>query len=84
MVRCSPARNIAGTEISNEPKVLALVTPQNDHEVRRVLEALVQKNSKLRVIIRADKDIRYDLLQQVLIECGNARVKDFNFETSKG
>jgi biopolymer transport protein ExbD len=71
-------------ENSNEPKQLALVTPQNDHELRRALDALVKHNPKLRVIIRADKEIKYDLLQQVLVECSQAHVQDFNFEMSKG
>jgi hypothetical protein len=35
------------------------------------------------VIIRADHDIRYELLQQVLRECSLARIKDFNFQMTK-
>jgi biopolymer transport protein ExbD len=65
-----------------KPRPLAVLTANNDRELRRVLAELVRYNPKLRVIILADRDIRYDLLQQVLIECSTARVKDFNFETS--
>ncbi len=39
-------------ENGTEPKTLALMTPQGDRELRRVLEALVKKNPKQRVIIR--------------------------------
>ena len=70
---------------SGEPaKPLAVVTPGDDRELRRVLTELVKRNPKLRVIILADDDIRYELLQQVLIDCAMAKVKDFNFETSQG
>jgi len=53
------------------------------HPLREQLGDLVKRNPKLRVIIRADHDIRYELLQQVLKECSMARVKDFNFQTVK-
>jgi biopolymer transport protein ExbD len=70
---------------AGEPaKELKVVAPGGQRELRDVLTALVKNNSKLRVIILADKDIRYELLQQILIDCSTAKVKDFNFETSKG
>jgi biopolymer transport protein ExbD len=69
-------------EKPRELKILAAGT--NDRELRRVLIEAVKHNDKLRVIILADKTIRYELLQQVLMECANARVKDFNFHTTKG
>jgi biopolymer transport protein ExbD len=53
------------------------------HPLREQLAELVKANPKLRVIIRADHDIRYELLQQVLKECSLAHVKDFNFEMTK-
>ena len=74
----------AMVESGKAAKPLAVVTPNNDRELRRVLTELVKHNPKLRVIILADKDIRYELLQQILIDCSIAKVKDFNFETSKG
>src|SRR5688500_8222776 len=52
-----------------KPRELKINTPNNDRELRRVLAELVKYNPKLRVIILADRDIRYELLQQVLIEC---------------
>lgn len=64
-----------------EPRPLAVVTPSGDRELRRVLSALVANNPKLRVIILADKDLRYQLMEQILIECAMAKVKDFNFQT---
>jgi biopolymer transport protein ExbD len=69
---------------SGEPaKPLAVVTPGNDRELRRVLTDLVKHNPKLRVIILADDDIRYELLQQVLVDCAVAKVQDFNFYMAK-
>jgi biopolymer transport protein ExbD len=53
------------------------------HPLREQLSDIVKRNPKLRVIIRADHDIRYELLQQVLKECSLARVKDFNFQMTK-
>jgi biopolymer transport protein ExbD len=53
------------------------------HPLREQLSEIVKRNPKLRVIIRADHDIRYELLQQVLKECSLARVKDFNFQMTK-
>jgi biopolymer transport protein ExbD len=63
---------------------LAIVTPNNDRELRRVLTELVRHNAKLRVIILADEDLRYELLQQVLIDCAASKVQDFNFHMGKG
>jgi biopolymer transport protein ExbD len=71
-------------ESGKPARPLAVVTPNNDRELRRVLTELVKHNPKLRVIILADRDIRYELLQQILVDCSMAKVKDFNFETSKG
>jgi biopolymer transport protein ExbD len=79
----SHPRVMAMVEQGAEPRPLAVITPNNDRELRRVLTELVKHNSKLRVIIRADADIKYDLLQQVLIDCSMAKVKDFNFETKQ-
>ena len=71
-------------EGGKEPSELKVLGPGNDRQLRRVLEAAVKNNPKLRVIILADRDIRYELLQQVLIDCAMAKVKDFNFETAQG
>ena len=60
---------------------LAIVTPNNDRELRRVLTELVKHNPKLRVIILADKDLRYQMMEQILIECALSKVRDFNFQT---
>ena len=79
----SHPRVMAMVEQGKEARPLAVITPNNDRELRRVLAELVKHNPKLRVIIRADADIKYDLLQQVLIDCSVARVKDFNFETKQ-
>ena len=71
-------------EQGQPPRTLAVNTPQNDRELRRVLVELVKHNPKLRVIILADRDMKWELLQQVLRECSLARVKDFNFQTTQG
>src|SRR5688500_1721338 len=44
-----------------DPRPLKVMTTSGDRELRRVLTALVQANPKLRVIILADKDLRYQL-----------------------
>jgi biopolymer transport protein ExbD len=74
-------RVTAMVEAGKEPRELAVITPSGDRELRRVLTALVANNPKLRVIILADKDLRYQLMEQVLIDCAMAKVKDFNFQT---
>ncbi len=71
-------------ETDKPVRQLAVVTPNNDRELRRVLTELVKHKPSLRVIILADEDIRYELLQQSPIDCSMGRVKDFNFETGKG
>ncbi len=71
----------AMVEAGKDPKPLAVITPNGDRELRRVLAALVANNNKLRVIILADKDLRYQLIEQILIECAMSKVKDFNFQT---
>ena len=67
-----------------EPKPLEVLTVGGDRELRRVLTEAVKVNPRLRVIILADGSISYELLQQVLVDCAHAKVKDFNFATAKG
>ena len=71
----------AMVEAGKDPAPLAVITPNGDRELRRVLAALVATNNKLRVIILADKDLRYQLLEQILVECAMSKVKDFNLQT---
>jgi biopolymer transport protein ExbD len=80
-VRALVKDKASGKEVETE---LQIISTQGQRELRDVLAALVKNNPKLRVIILADKDIRYELLQQILIDCSMAKVKDFNFETAKG
>lgn len=68
-------------EGGTEPRPLWVSSPSGDRELARVLRAVVEKNANLRIIIRADFDIEYRLLEQVLMACAEARVKDYNFET---
>ena len=77
-------RVTAMVEAGSEAKPLAVVTPSGDRELRRVLTALVANNPKLRVIILADRDLRYQLMEQILIECAMSKVKDFNLQTKPG
>jgi biopolymer transport protein ExbD len=67
-----------------EPKELAVLTSGGDRPLRRVLTELSKAKPNFRVIIVADANIRYDLLQQVLIDCSQAKVKDFNFQMKQG
>ena len=63
---------------------LAIVTPNNDRELRRVLTELVRHNPKLRVIILADEDLRYELLQQVLIDCADVQGQGLQLPHGQG
>jgi biopolymer transport protein ExbD len=71
----------AMVESGTDPRPLWIRSPAGDRELARVLDAVVKKNPNLRIIIRADGDIEYHLLEQVLMACAEAKVKDFNFET---
>jgi len=58
-------------------------------ELVRPLEDLLtawRKNlgPECKVIIRADQDLNYRLLEPVLITCAKAKVKDVNFATRRG
>ncbi len=43
------------------------------------LQAGVQKNPKMRILIRADKKVRYEFLKQVMIAAGKAGVGNVTF-----
>jgi biopolymer transport protein ExbD len=47
------------------------------------LTFLRKDNPGLKIILRADKDLPYDLLQPVLKACADANVKNVNFTTEK-
>ena len=68
-------------ESGKPPATLEVLTSSGDRPLRRVLTEIVRHNPKLRVIILADKDLRYQLMEQILIECAMSKVKDFNFQT---
>jgi biopolymer transport protein ExbD len=40
-------------------------------------------NPEFKVIVRADKDVTYGALQQILLACMDAKVKNVNFNTKK-
>ena len=44
-----------------------------------VLQSGVQKNPKMRILIRADKKVRYEFLKQVMIAAGKAGVGNVTF-----
>ena len=53
-------------------------------KVFTVVSELVIANANQRhprIIILADKDLKYQHMEQILIECALAKVKDFNFQT---
>ena len=72
-------------EGANEPKPIPIVVRNEqgqviDYPLRRVLDAAVKANPKLKLIILADREVEYYLLEQVLIASAEARVADFNFQ----
>ena len=73
-----------GTEPRHIPVVNMLSDGRRDQPLRRVLSEAVEQNPNLRIIILADQDVPYFLLEQVLINCSEAKVKDFNFQLRKG
>ena len=51
--------------------------------LEELLKRVVAHNPNLRIIILAENDLEYRLLEQVLVSCTNAKVKDFNFQMRK-
>jgi len=78
---------------ASEPQELHLIEPGTNRrpllEVLRRLrdgdpKANLAPNPDFKVIIRADKEMGYRYLEPVLITCMEAKVKNVNFNTSKG
>jgi biopolymer transport protein ExbD len=61
----------------------ALLRLRFGHDARPGGSAENADNPEFKVIIRADKDVTYGALQQVLLACMDARVKNVNFNTRK-
>ncbi len=66
---------------------ITATSPSGD--VTRPLEELLTAwrqtlGPECKVIIRADQDLNYRLLEPVLITCAKAKVKDVNFATRRG
>jgi len=55
------------------------VTFANAAQLRPKLEKVVQANPKVRVLIRADKSVRYEFLRPVLVAAGQAGIKNVTF-----
>jgi biopolymer transport protein ExbD len=72
-------------EGADEPKPIPIVLRNEqggiiDYPLRRVLDAAVKANPKLKLIILADLETEYYLLEQVLTAAAEAKVSDFNFQ----
>jgi biopolymer transport protein ExbD len=52
-----------------------------DYPLRRVLQEAVKRNKEFSVTIRAEKDIDFGMLQQVLAEVANGGVMNTNYAT---
>ena len=59
-------------------------TSGTDEELKRVLVAFQQAHNDANVIIRADKDLPYHQLEQVLLEVANASIGNVSYETKSG
>ena len=72
--------NILWTELNNTGviKIDEKSFAQADQMIP-VLQAGVQKSSAMRVLIRADKKVRYEVLKQVMIAAGKSGVGNVTF-----
>lgn len=85
--------NVHYSRVSNSPQVVALVDHQKrdlpllsgtDHTLERVLKEFKRiHQEKSKVIIRADDDLPYEQLEQVLMAIANASIIDTAYETTK-
>lgn len=67
-----------------EPREIKVVEQRGgtvDKPLERVLAKFQQTNPDAKVIILAEKDLQYHLLEQVLITCANAKITNVNFQT---
>ena len=71
-------------EKSGEPREIRITEQRGtvrDRPLERVLTAVREKNPKIELIILAEKDLQYHLLEQVLISAANAKITKVNFQT---
>src|SRR5215212_3492393 len=67
-----------------EPKEIKIIERRGtiqDKPLERVLSAFQKNNANAKVIILAEKDLQYHLLEQVLISCASAKITNVNFQT---
>ncbi len=80
---------IDGSTQPREIKIEQNFGSVTDQPLLRVLKAAVegdpkknvQPNPNFKVIILAEKDLQYSMLEQVLVTCAQAKVKNVNFQT---
>ena len=72
--------NILWTEMSNAGSILMDEKPYPQAEgLVPPLQAKVQANPQMRVLIRADKKVKYEFLKQVMVTAGKAGVGKVTF-----
>ena len=54
-----------------------------DRPLERVLVAFRETNPNAKLIVLAERDLQYHLLEQVLISAANAKVTNINFQTKQ-
>jgi biopolymer transport protein ExbD len=72
--------NVLWTEVNNSGSIL--VDDKSFAQADQLLgplQAAVQKKPKMRVVIRADKKVKYEYLKQVMITAGKAGVGNVTF-----
>jgi biopolymer transport protein ExbD len=72
--------NILWSEINNSGSILMDEKTYKDaEETVPILQRSVQANPKMRVLIRADKKVRYEFLKHVMMAAGKAGVGNVTF-----
>lgn len=71
--------NIAYNAINNATSITVQDVEYSPADLVGILQARVSTNPLLRVLIRADRDVRYDFLRQVLEAVGAAGVGNVTF-----
>jgi biopolymer transport protein ExbD len=70
-----------GDREPREIKILEQRGAATERPLERVLAAFQRTNPNAKVIILAEKELQYHLLEQVLVSCANAKITNVNFQT---
>jgi biopolymer transport protein ExbD len=68
----NPLNNIGSIEVNDRPYAVA-------PDITPIIQNMVQKTPECRILIRADKDVKYDYLRSVLKAAGAGGVTNITF-----